>query len=366
MDLHGKRILIVKPSSLGDIIHALPVVHALKRYFPTCSIGWVVEQGFAPLLKRDTAVDAVYSIHITSTSNPDSGWFSYWQALIDTVQVLQKMRTAFRAHPYDVVFDLHASFRSGCLALMNPGGFRIGFGDARELNTYFQHQLINIPVKTIHAVEKNQLFSSFFGCETIAADYSLATSQEDERQVDNFLSQSGINKQSAFVYLNPTARWQTKFWISSNWSALCEKLLQVGIHPVFGGSVQDLAYIHEITSRINEGAFIAAGKLSLTESVALLKRAAAYVGLDTGPMHMAAMVGTPVVALFGPTHPERVGPYRVKREIIRNESLDCLCCRKRNCDHLSCMRGIEVDTVYEKVLSLIENIEEKDNLCESV
>ena len=367
MNLDGKRILIIKQSSLGDIIHTLPVVHALKRCYPSCQIGWIVEQGFASLAARDIAVDTVHPIRIPSTSNPDSGRLAYFQAFAATVTVLRQLRTVFYAHPYDLVLDLHASFRSGLLAMINPGGVRIGFGDARELNTFFQHHLVEITADTVHAVDKNLLFSKYLGCEAIAEDFHLCSSQADEQQIDDFLVEEGIGAADRFVYVNPTARWQSKFWLAPRWSELCDRLLEAGIRPVFGGSVGDLAYLNKITGKMDGRASIAAGRLSLTESVALMKRASAYVGLDTGPMHMAAMTGTPVVALFGPTHPERVGPYRVKNAVVRAEGLDCLCCRKRVCDHLRCMQGIAVATVYEKVMRFVEGSDPiKERSCRSV
>lgn len=355
MNLNGKRILLIKQSSLGDIIHALPVAHALKRCFPTCGVGWIVEQGFAPLVAQDTAVDAVHPIHIPSTSNPDSGRLSYLQAFAATLSVLRKLRTVFHTSPYDLILDLHASFRSGLFSLMNPGGLRVGFSDARELNTLFQHHLIKIPAGTVHAADKNTLFPAFLGCQVIPEDFYLCSSPPDEERIDNFLDEAGLSAEDRFVYANPTARWQSKFWLVERWSALCDQLLAAGVQTVFGGSAHDLSYISEITGRMDGKAVVAAGRLSLTESVALMKRATVYVGLDTGPMHMAAMTGTPVVALFGPTHPERVGPYRVNHAVIRTEELDCLCCRKRVCDHLRCMQGITVATVYDKVMAFIEN-----------
>lgn len=356
MNLNAKRVLIIKQSSLGDVIHTLPVVHALKRCFPTCGIGWVADQAIASLLAQDSSVNAVYPIRITSTSNPDASWFAYCQALSETVSTLRRLRKAFKAHPYDVVLDLHASFRSGCLALMNPGGIRIGFGDAREFNTFFQHHLVEVTVKAIHAVEKNQQFCTFFGCETIPSDYRISSTSKDEQQVEFFLAEAGVHPGEVFAYLNPTARWQSKFWLPSKWGKLCDMLMQKGVQPIFGGSGADISYIHEITTQMKgpAQAIVAAGRLSLTESIALLKRASVYIGLDTGPMHIAAMVGTPVVALFGPTNPVHVGPYHVKNAIIRNEKLDCLCCRKRTCNHLSCMQGIEVAAVYEQVMSFVD------------
>jgi ADP-heptose:LPS heptosyltransferase len=156
------------------------------------------------------------------------------------------------------------------------------------------------------------------------------------------------------VYVNPTARWQSKFWIAERWSALCDSLIDAGIEVIFGGSGSELASIKTITSQMSRKGVVAAGRLSLTGAVALMKRAAVYIGLDTGPMHIAAMAGIPVVALFGPTHPERVGPYHVPHRIVRAENLPCLCCRKRNCPTPLCMEGINVDTVYTQVLELLE------------
>ncbi len=353
IDLDGKRILIVKQSSLGDIVHTLPVVHALKRCHPTCRIGWIAEQGFAPLVERDPVVDWVHAIHIPSTSNPDSGRTAYPQALIATLHTLRQLRAAFAEAPYDLVLDLHASFRSGLLALANSGGLRIGFAGARELNTLFQHHLVSNPEGKTHAVDKNLLFCRFLECEPMAEDFHLCASPEDRQVVARFLVEQGIDDSAPLVYVNPTARWQSKFWLAERWAALADRLLMAGVIPVFGGGPGDAAYIKQITDLMRERAVVTAGRLNLTESAALMHRAAAYVGLDTGPMHMAAMAGISVVALFGPTHPERVGPYGPGHVVLQAAGLDCLCCRKRTCGHLSCMRGITVDRVEAAVMAQV-------------
>ena len=353
IDLSGKRILIVKQSSLGDIVHTLPVVHALKRCHPACRIDWVAEQGFAPLLARDPAVEKVHAIHIPSTSSPDSGRMAYLQALIGTIRTLSQLRSTFREAPYDVILDLHASFRSGLLALANPGGLRIGFAEARELNTLFQHQLVPNPEGLTHAVDKNLLFCRLLGCEHQAGDFHLCAAPEDGQAVARFLVAQGIDGTAPLVYANPAARWQSKFWLAERWAELADRLRRAGVIPVFGGGPGDTIAIKQITDRMQERAVIAAGQLNLTESVALMHRAKAYVGVDTGPMHMAAMAGIPVVALFGPTHPERVGPYGSGHVVLQAPSLDCLCCRQRVCSHASCMRGITVDMVQAAVMAQI-------------
>lgn len=356
LNLSNKRILIIKQSSLGDIIHTLPVAHCLKRCAPTCQIGWVVEQGFAPLLERDTAIDRVYPIHIPSTSSPDASRGVYFRALSATVHAFRILRAAFAQQPYDLLLDLHASFRSGLIALANPGGLRIGFAGSRECNGFFQHQHIKVPSLVEHALEKNLLFLDFLGCAACKEDYYLCSNEEDQQQAQAFLQENGLKPNGVFVYVNPAARWQSKFWLQERWAELCERLLIAGIPVIFGGSVGERAYIQGIIDQIPAGLptppAVAAGRLSLTASIALMQKASLYIGLDTGPMHMAAMAGIPVVALFGPTHPERVGPYGVPHVVLRGQGLDCLCCRKRVCDKMDCMQGISVEDVWQAAHTL--------------
>ncbi len=353
MDVDNKRILIIKQSSLGDIVHTLPIAHALKRCYPTCSIGWVVAGAFAPIILRDTAVDEVYPIDIPSTSDPQADRLAYARAFKATMTTCKNLRRELKVKPYNVVLDLHASFRSGLLSLMNPGGTRVGFHDAKELNTLFQHKRIKNKEKKIHAIDINLLFLRYLNCEAGSDDFFITTDRNDEQGASSFLREQGIDGKDSFVYVNPSARWATKFWFVDRWGKLCDKLLSQGVKVVIGGSEGELPYINSITKCMELKAVVAAGQLSLTESIAVLKRAAVYVGLDTGPMHIAAMTKTPVVALFGPTHPERVAPYGVDNVILQAGDLDCLCCRKRTCEHRKCMQGISVEDVYDALSSLM-------------
>lgn len=354
MNLGNKRILFIKQSSLGDIVHTLPVAHALKRHHPDCSIGWIVEQGYAGIVERDLAVDHVYPIHIPATSDPHAPRGVYGKALIATVKTLAVLKRTFRKFPFDISLDLHASFRSGVLALTNPKGTRLGFADAKELNTFFQHEHVTVPKAVEHALDKNLLFCKHLQCAVAEEDFYMCTSSEDRKRANTFLYTHGVGEGQRFAYANPAARWETKFWPVQKWAQLADQLIDSGTPVVFGGSATDQKYIASITSIMKKKPIIAAGCLSLEESVALIEQAAVYVGLDSGPMHIAAMVKTPVAALFGPTHPERVGPYKVAHKIIQAPGVDCLCCRQRSCSHMSCMKGITVEQVYGAVVELTE------------
>ena len=354
MDLNRKRILIVKPSSLGDVVHTLPLAHAIKRCFPSCFIGWVVQKAFAPILENDPAIDEIVPIFIPSTSDPQAPRGAFIWATRETIRVMRSLRKRFRVAPYDVILDLHASFRSGLIGRSNPGGLRIGFAAAKELNTWFQHRHIAPGKDKIHAVDENLAFGDELGCPAVAEDFRIHPGQAARDRVVRFLKDKGIDDPSRLVYANPAARWETKFWTVEAWAELADLLIeQAGATVIFCGSPADVPHIQQITGRMRRAPVVSAGELNLAEAVALGERCDVYVGVDSGPMHFAALAGTKVVALFGPTDPARVGPYGEGHTVIRRTDLDCLGCRKRACGNRKCLEGITARTVFEAVTPLL-------------
>lgn len=354
MNLDAKRILIVKPSSLGDVVHTLPLVHAIKRHYPSCHIGWIVQQAFRAVLENDPSIDEIIPISIPSTSDPHAGRGSWASAAKATCAALTRLRSQFSREPYDLVLDLHASFRSGLLALANPRGIRTGFADAKELNTLFQHERITPARGKVHAVDRNLAFAERLGCSVQPEDFRVHTSAVAREKVRTFLNDAGLPDPKRLVYANPAARWETKFWTVDAWPRLADLLIeQAGAVVVFSGSPADVPYISKVRDGMKNEPLIAAGKLSLSEAVALIEAAHVYVGVDSGPMHIAAFSETRIVALFGPTDPAKVGPYGSGHTIIRRTDLDCLACRKRSCANRQCLEGISPLTVFQETVRLM-------------
>ena len=354
MNLSGKRILIVKPSSLGDVVHTLPLVHAIKRQYPTCHIGWVVQKSFKSLLESDPFIDALYPVLIPSTSDPSASWATFFRAAGATIRTLSSLRAVFRNRPYDLVLDLHASFRSGLLALTNPGGTRLGFSDAKEFNTFFQNHLVVGSPEKPHAVDKNLAFAQYLEISAVPWDFRVMIGNTEREKVQVFFKEAGIGPKDQVVYANPAARWKTKLWTVPAWAQLADLFADTGeARMIFGGGPGDILYVKSIAQRAHRGTIVAAGRLSLAESAALIEAADVYVGVDSGPMHIAAFVGTPVVAMFGPTDPAKVGPYGNGHRVIRNESLQCLGCRKRSCEDQRCLAEITARQVFDVTMEML-------------
>jgi len=353
-----ERILILKPSSLGDIVHTLPVVHALKRCRPGVRIDWLVQRSFAPLVAADPCVDRVVEIAIPSTSEPAAGRLIWWQAARAFGSTWFRLRRQWRREPYDLILDLHGSLRGALLGRANPGGVRIGFADAREGNPLFQDQKIAVPPDVVHALDKNLLFCHHLDCPPEPGDFFLHCPEQALEKVRTYLENLGIDDSRVLVYGNPAARWASKTWPVEHWAELGDRLADQGMLLVLGGAAGDRPLLDAIDQRMHASPLVTAGDLDLVCSAALIRRCCAYVGLDSGPMHMAALSGVPVVALFGATHPDRVGPWGVAHRIVRSSDLDCLECRKRECASMTCMKTISAGRVESALAELLREVKE--------
>jgi ADP-heptose:LPS heptosyltransferase len=351
MNLDSKRILIVKPSSLGDIIHTLPLVHAIKRRYPSTYTGWIIQRNFAAVIEHDPSVDEVIPIHIPSTSDPNARRGVLFEALGATLSTIKHLRALFSRAPYDLVLDLHASFRSALLGRCNPNGLRMGFADAKELNTWFQGKLVKPDPQRPHAIDKNLEFLKLLNISPLDEDFHLAPGEAAAKEAREFLAHSGISGEQPIIYANPAARWVTKQWSIQQWAQLGDALMERNNAAfILSGAAGDLPHIEKIAHMMRHKPIISAGKLSLAAAMELAGLSDVYVGVDSGPMHFSAMAGAPVVALFGPTDPRLVGPYGRGHKVITNNNMDCLACRKRSCEHMDCLNKIGWEEVYSAVL----------------
>lgn len=356
------NILIVKLSAIGDVIHTLPSLAALRRCFPAADITWVVEEAAADLLAGHPDLDRVI------VSGRKRWLREIRQGQIG--EVLGEMQTllrALRARCYDWVIDFHGLLKSAVLVGVSRGKRKLGYDSLQEGSCLFYSEKVPEDMGK-HAVDRYlDLVRRVAGpqgeaCLAHTPTFTIGLGDQQERRVTALLKEHwellagggqgrGIPGEGVqglrFVAVNPVAFWETKLWQEEKFAELCDRVrreLGVGI-VLTGGEAPPL---ERIRGMMAERAANLGGRTTLRELACLYKRAALVVTTDSGPMHLAAAVGTPVVALFGPTDPARTGPYGPGHRVVRRE-LACSPCLKKRCETQRCMREIEVGEVFAAV-----------------
>jgi heptosyltransferase-1 len=326
-----RKILIVKPSSLGDVVHSLPFLNAVKLSFPNSEIHWVIAKGLEGLLDGNPMINRLIVI------NKD-----VWKKISRTVDTLVEVRRLFkkiREERYDLVVDLQGLLRSGLITMASRAPARIGFTEAREGSTFFYTAKVR-GGKDLHAVDRYLKIAAALGCEADGSAFPLPLIKESDSWVKAFKSDL-----KEYIVLVPGARWATKIWPAENFGKVAS-LVQVPSLVV--GSRADRGIADKVVEASRGRAVSVAGKTSLMELIEIMRGAKLVISNDSGPMHIAAALGVPVVAIFGPTSPERTGPYGGPHVIVRSGAA-CAPCFKKKCRDMKCMKEVTPEEVGKRV-----------------
>lgn len=323
-----KKILIIKPSSLGDIIHSLPFLNAIKNHFTSSEIHWVVAKGFESLLETHPMIKKLIIIHKDDWKN--------LRNIKSTLAELSEIYSELRNESYDIVIDLQGLLRSGLLAYATGAPIRIGFTEAREGSTMFYTHKIE-GGKDIHAVDRYLKIASAIGCDLNEIIFPMPLSIESEN-IKALKASLG-----RYAVIVPGARWKTKQWSAERFAQLINLLK---INSIIVGSKNDKTISEYIVSQTGDKALSMAGRTTINELIHLIRGAKIVITNDSGPMHIAAACGIPVVAIFGPTNPLRTGPYG-KHHIIIKSNEPCSPCYKRRCRSVKCLNEISAEHIYQ-------------------
>jgi len=337
------NILIVKLSAIGDVIHTLPSLAALRRCYPQAHISWAVEEAAADLLADHPMLDRVLV-------SRRKRWIRDLRRGAGRAAVLREIREFYRMlrdRPYDLVIDFHGLFKSAVLVWLSGGKRRLGFDSLQEGSGLVLNERIPEDMGK-HAVERYLDLPRHLGCETGEPEFPIALQEPHFERVAALLASFAVDTSRGFVAVSPVAYWETKLWDEAKFAAVCDRIVrELGLPVVFTGESPE-GPIERIRALMQAPSASAAGRTSLRDLAALYRRASVLLTTDSGPMHLAAAVGTPVVALFGPTSPERTGPYGEGHVVIRR-GMDCSPCFRKACETLQCMKSITVDEVFEAV-----------------
>jgi lipopolysaccharide heptosyltransferase I len=299
------RIALLKLSSLGDVIHALPVAATLRAARPGARLSWIVERREAAVLQGHPALDEVI-VADTRGWRRARGPAAARAALADALALRRRLARA----RFDVAVDLQGLLKSGLLAAATRAPLRIGF-DARwrrePLSALFANRRVTPPPAARHVVEQYLALLAPLGITERRLEFTLPVTPAAETAIDEWLAGAGLKPGRRLVVLNPGAGRPDKRWPLTHHAELARRLVQdAGAHVVVTWGPGEESAARAIAAGAPA---TAAPPTDLTTLPALLRRASVMVAADTGPLHMAAALGTPCVGLYGPTSAERNGPY---------------------------------------------------------
>jgi lipopolysaccharide heptosyltransferase I len=346
----GMNILIVKTSAIGDVIQTLPALNALRKHYPGAHITWLVEEAAADIISGHPALDRILVSKRKRWSKELLG-LSGMSAVKEIYRFIKQLRDT----KYDLVIDFQSLLKSSVWIALTRAKRKVGFGQGME---HAEHSYIflneRIPPVNMnhHAVLRDLMLLEALGIDSKEIIFNFPIHDQARKQVDNLLALHGIIEKVLLIAINPVAKWETKLWSNRKFAELADRLIEQYLAQViFTGDAGDRKTIADIMSHMNRKAVNLSGETSLKTLAALYAKADLVISTDTGPMHMAAAVGTPVVALFGPTAPWRTGPFGEAHQIIRTGTA-CSPCFKRQCPTLDCMQQIRVEDVLEGVQRL--------------
>jgi 3-deoxy-D-manno-octulosonic-acid transferase/heptosyltransferase-1 len=337
---------------LGDVTHTLPALVALRRAHPSARIDWLIEETAAPIVEGHAALDQalVWSRRKFTAALRAGRVLEAWSILRGFVREL-------RSRQYDLVLDFQALMKSGVWVFLARGPRKIGFGrgmDRSEGSYVFLTERIPAVSMEIHALERGLMLLEAVGIPRGPVQYGLPIPEKARERVGQLIE----DKETPLTVIHPMTRWRSKLWTTAAFAEVADALGERGCRVVFTGASQDGPPLDEIFEQLKRPALRLDGQLDLKCLAALFQRASVVVSTDTGPMHIAAAVGTPVVALFGPTAPNRTGPYGAGHIVLRG-GVGCSPCFSRRCQRpavepLACMNRIRPAAVVQAVEHLLD------------
>lgn len=311
-----KRVLVVRVGAMGDVLHALPAVTALRRARPEWEIGWAVDRRWAALLGGDGRAPVVDAVHVAATKE-----WSARPVSVRTMRQVLELRAELRAVNYDVCVDMQGTMRSAVIGRMAGAKEFAGYGDAREAPARWMYRR-RLERRGVHVVEQGcALLGDAVGISLEAVGVELPVDWAAELWCDELVRGMG-----RFCFLAPTAGWGAKVWPAERFGALARELAGAGYGVVVnavGAKDPVAAAVVQASGDAASGGAARGGAAravasTVAQMVSLVRRASVVIAGDTGPLHLAAALERPVVGLFGPTDPARNGPFGTRARVLRH------------------------------------------------
>jgi heptosyltransferase-1 len=367
------RILLIKPSALGDVVHTLPVLVKLRARYPRARIDWLITPENAEVVRYHPALSNV----VLFARRDFSKRGRRWRAFLSFFDLLKQIRRA----KYELVIDMHGQVRSAFFALISGARVRIGFDRPikRGLTVSAEHDLKNIPshgwrgaregswiaythripipTLDIHAIDRYLWVAPLLGLDDNPPDLAIHLSPQAADRVNRLLEEHGVPASKPLVVLVPGTIWETKHWTIEGFAGVARQFLQDGFAVALAGTRRDQQRCRQIAAAA-AGTCDLSGRTTPADLAALIRRAEVAVTNDSGSMHVAVSLGKPMVSVFGPTNPVHIGPYERPESVVRVD-LPCSPCNYRRLsqcpfDH-ACMKQVTSEMVVERVRKILSD-----------
>jgi lipopolysaccharide heptosyltransferase II len=332
MELH--KVLFFKPGAIGDLLHTLPALNALRKKFPAAHVTVVVSPGLESLIQGTPVADRVQIFDKAKLKGQLKDFIEFGLRLRD--------------ERYDLFIDMQPSMRSMVLRWLSG---------ARHVLIYRKQKRPRVGERRLHAAENFLETLRPVGIDISIDNIELQVAPEILTNIDHFLTARNIDTDRPLIALNCSvgAARPARNWFPERFALLADRLIsELGAQVIFVGGSEDRELVRRVLADMHNKAASSAGDLSIPESAALLAKCRCLVSADTGPLHLAAAMQTPVVGLFGSTDPRRTGPIGRRHQVII-KGLACVPCEEKKCPlgTRTCMADITVDEVFKAVVGVL-------------
>lgn len=334
-----QRMLIIKPSALGDVATTLPLLCDLRNLFPHSRIDWLIDPVLADLVRGHDAVnDLIYF-----DRRKIAGWLTHGTARSN----LRTLMRTLKQNQYDVVLDAQGLLRSAFLAKVSGAPVRVGFADAREGARFLYTHHSTISRQRELAVVRMRSLATVIGSQNQCVEFRMPVQPTALAKIKTL-----VPADQALAAVIPGARWDAKRWSEQGYSQIVRHLADAGMCVLVLGAPGEKVLCRQVIEQSQVAAINLAGSTTLAELIAAISLCRIIIGNDSGPLHVAAALGRPLVGLYGPTDPASVGPYGQMEHVLRfiqpGEYRD-----SGMQDRSATLQSLSVETVWNKIQNLL-------------
>jgi len=354
------RILILRLSAVGDVLRTLPAVMALREYFPSSHIAWVVEEPSKTLLESQPEIDQVIMLPRKRWTKGMKSIGKAWKTFTEMGQFIVELRR----QKFDLVLDFHGIIKSGMISFLSGSPKRIGYDrkSSKEGNFLFSNIKVRLPEEKISRYQRNFALLKGLGLEVKDFEARLHIPQRDKEYIESFLVTLNprLRRPSIAIHAGTNPKALFKRWMPGHYAQLADRLIrELDATIIFTWGPGELASVEAIRQVMTEQSVLGPETESLTQLGELFKHCDLYLGGDTGPMHIASLMGTPVLVIYGPPVLVIYGPTDPvlheplgRHKKVRKE-VGCNPCRNRSCKDLKCLKSVTVDDVFKATKEIL-------------